>query len=311
MKQQSGTGILVLLLTGLLLTFGFCGSAIAQEQDVKQAAAKSYNMGIEALQKGDTTDAVTYFKAAVGGDESLSDAHYNLGSIYFAQNNLVDAAKSFKKVTELDPASADGFLNYGKVLYVQEKYDDALAAYQGALAADANNGEAQKELGKLYYKLTTPDGSNYDKSIDMLTKYIKHDSTDYYTYYMLGLNYKKKKKNTDAIASFQKAIKLNPNDFESLYNLGGIYLSMERFSDAISSYEKALKVRPKHFLCARKLAIAIQSRDPENYDAIIAGWERFVSVASKSTHPDAKKFTQEAEQLLKQLREAKALTDGQ
>ena len=294
-----------IIVLGLCLTLFSVGSAFAQASE--NAAAESYNMGIEAVQKGDTTDAITYYLAAITADANFADAYFNLGSIYFAQGNYMESAKNFKKVTELDPSSAEGFANYGKVLFVQEKYDDALNAYTSALQADPEHFEAVKELGKLYYK--KGDRKNleaYDKAIEMLEKYVKHDSTDSYSYYLMGMAYKQKKNYGKAIDNFQKAIKYDPNNFESLNSLAGIYLTQQSYSQAIDYFEKALKLKPKNFRTARNLAIAIQSRDPENYDAAIAAWETFLKIARGNSA--ATKYVTQAEQLVKDLKDAKAIS---
>ena len=294
-------GLSILGLTLALFSFG-----IASAQTEGSAAAESYNLGIKAIQDNDTTSALTYYRAAITADDKFADAYFNLGSIYFAQQNYIESAKNFKKVTELDPASAEGFANYGKVLFVQEKYDEALAAYQGALQADPNHGEAEKELGKLYYKKGDKNNPEaYDKAIEMLEKYLKRDSTDSYSYYLIAMAYKQKKNDQKAMDNFLKAIKYDPEHFESLNGLAGIYLTKEQYTQAITYFERALKLKPKNYRTARNLAIAIQSRDPENYDAAIEAWDNFLKVARGNS--SAQKYVAQAEQLIKDLKDAKAL----
>jgi tetratricopeptide (TPR) repeat protein len=291
--------------------FVLSSSGLAQEEQQSaegSAAAESYNLGIKAEQNGDTVDAVTFYKAAIAADENLADAYFNLGSIYFAQKNYIDAAKNFKQVTERDPSSAEGFANYGKVLFVQKKYSDAMAAYQSALEADPNHAEAEKELGKLYYKQGSKENPEaYDKAIEMLQKYLKNDSTDSYSHYLCAMAYKKRKSYKNAIKNFEKAIKYNANHYESLNGLAGIHLTQQRYSQAIKYYKQALKVKPKNYRCARNLAIAVQSSDPENYDAIIAAWQDFLKIARRNTA--ASKYVKQAEQLINDLEEAKTVAE--
>lgn len=294
-----------------IMTWGLClmllsgGPVFGQASE--NAAAESYNMGIQAAQKGDTTDAITYYNAAVTADADYTDAYFNLGSIYFAQGKYAESAKNFKKVTELSPASAEGFANYGKVLFVQEKYDDALAAYTSALEANPDHFEAVKELGKLHYKKGSKQNPEaYNRAIEMLEKYLKHDSTDSYSYYLNGMAYKQKKNNAKAIENFQKAITYDPNNFESLNSMAGIYLAQQSYTQAIDYFERALKIKPKNYRTARNLAIAIQSRDPENYDGAIAAWENFLKIARGNSA--AQKYVAQAEQLVKDLKDAKAIS---
>jgi len=303
------------LLTGLLVAALGAAPALAQDS-TDNAAAQSYNLGIQAEQKADTNGAITYYTAAITADPNYSDAYFNLGSIFFAQNNLEKAAINFKKVTELSPNSADGFAAYGKVLYAQGKFKDALDAYQQALTNDPTFTEGIKELGKLYFKMATQSskgderGKLYNDCISNLEKYVAKNPDDAYSYYLMGMAYKRLKNNNKAIENLAKSSKLDPNDFESIYSLGGIYLSMERFSQAIDAYEKALKLKPKDYHAAYNLAIAVQSSDPTNYDAAIAAYERFLDVARKNTDSRAKKLITQVEALVKELNEAKAAGEG-
>jgi len=297
--------------TILILALGLCLTLLSNRpvsaQASENAAAESYNLGIQAAQKGDTVDAITYYNAAITADANYADAYFNLGSVYFAQGNFIESAKNFKKVTELNPSSAEGFANYGKVLFAQEKYDDALAAYTSALAADPNHFEAVKELGKLHYKKGGKQNPGaFDKAIEMLEKYLKHDSTDSYSYYLNAMAYKQKKNNSKAIENFQKAIKYDPENFESFNSLAGIYLTQQSYTQAIDNFEKALKLKPKNYRTARNLAIAVQSRDPENYEAAIAAWENFLKIARGNSA--AQKYVTQAEQLVKDLKDAKAIS---
>ncbi len=315
MRSSGVKKLLIYSLMGLLVAALGAATIMAQEP-TESAAAQSYNLGIQAEQKGDTTDAITYYSAAITADPNYSDAYFNLGSIYFAQNNLEKATINFKKVTELSPSSADGFAAYGKVLYAQGKFQQSLDAYQQALTNDPNYTEGIKELGKLYFKMATQSSKAsereefYNQSIDNLKKYVAKNPNDAYSYYLMGMAYKRMKNNNKAIEDLTKASDLDPKDFESIYSLAGIYLSMERYTQAISAYEKALKLKPKDYHAAYNLAIAVQSSDPENYDAAIAAYERFLDVARKNTDSRAKKLITQVESLVKKLNEAKTASGG-
>jgi superkiller protein 3 len=315
MRYTNQKRIKIISFAFLLTAFLFCGQLFAQDEALSQdtVAASSFNMGIKALQDGDTTGAVTYYRAALAADENHTGALLNIGSIYFVQKKYVEAAKNFKKVTELDPTGIDGFSNYGKVLVVQKKYDDALLAYQAALDADGDYADAHKEIGKIYFKkagqttVKSEKASFYDESIKALNKYLEKDTSDHYSYYLLGMASKYKKHLKNAKANLQKAISLNANHFESRYNLANIYREQESFSRAIEQYESALKIRPKHWRCAYNLAVAVQSNDPEGYEASIAIWEKFLKLARKN--PKARKYISTTEKLIKDLKEAKVIAD--
>ncbi len=293
------------LLCAFVLSVIFTVPAMAQEETDSETAVKakeSFNMGLEAQKNGNVTEAATYYTAAITSDPTFADAYLNRGSIYFQQEQYSNAEADFKKATELQPEDPLSWSNLGKVYVVINKRDEAISAFQAALDADKQFAEANKELGKLYFK-----NNQYAEAIAALEAYVAVDPQDQYSHYLLGMAYKKQKNTNKAIASFQKALEIDPNDFESLNNLGSIYLTRGNYANAIDYYERALKVKPKEYRTARNLAIAVQSQDPENYDASIAAWQRFISVAKKNTDSRAQKFIAEAESLIKQLEDAKAI----
>ncbi|MCK5126481.1 MAG: tetratricopeptide repeat protein [candidate division Zixibacteria bacterium] len=296
---------LKLLCASLLMAALLFSGAIAQDEGVDKAnqAKESFNTAIESVQKGDTATAISLYKGALELDNTLVDAHMNLGSIYFAQKKYKEAEGSFKAYTDAKPSDPIGFINLGKLYSVQKKITNAQAAYEGALAADENYAEAQKELGKLYYS-----AKKYDDCIGAMEKYTAK-TDDYYALYLLGAAHGKKKSYNKAIESYKKALAVKANHFESLRNMGKIYSKKENFSKAVSYYKKALKAKPKDYKTAYNLAISVQSIDPEDYDACIAQWQKFLKLARKV--PKAKKYIASTEELIKSLKEAKVVASEQ
>lgn len=306
MKHSVTNTPLRLLIIALFVVAFSVSTAFAQDanQDTDKVnqAKESFNGAIEAVKNGDTTTAISMYKGAIQLDESMADAYLNLGSIYFAQDKFKEAETTFKKYTELKADDPIGFSNLAKVYMVQKKNTQAKTAYESALAADPNYSEAHKELGKIFYNM-----KDYDASISSLQKYTTAVTDDYYAFYLLGAALEKKKQTNDAVAAYKNALKAKPDHFESLRNLGKIYAKKENYTLAIDYYKQAMKVKPKDYKTAYNLAIAVQSKDPEDYDTIIAQWDKFVKLARKI--PKAKKYMANAENLLKQLREAKAVAD--
>lgn len=299
MKHLSTKPKLTILLLGLATFLISFVPVYAQEADDEQTilAKESFNAAIESVKGGDTVQAISLYNAAISSDPGFTNAYLNLGSIYFAQKKYSDAATNFKKVTELTPDDPLGFSNLGKVLMAQKKKADAIAAFEGALAADAAFGEANKELGKLYYS-----AKEYDKAVTSLENFIKINATDYYAHYLLAAAYKKTNNINKAVENYKAAINLRSNHFESIRNLANLYRERERFSEAITYYQRAMKLKPKDYKTAYNMAVAVQSNDPEDFATAIAAWDEFLKVGRKN--PKARKQVTNAEQLVKQLKEA-------
>jgi tetratricopeptide (TPR) repeat protein len=300
MKYLVEKPTLMIFFGGLATILILSVNVLAQDADDENTilAKESFNAAIESMKSGDTTQTIGLYNAAITSNPEFTDAYLNLGSIYFAQNKYGDAATNFKKVTELTPNDPIGFSNLGKVLVAQKKNADAIAAFEGALTADAAYGEANKELGKLYYS-----AKEYDKAITSLENFIKLDTNDHYAYYLLAAAYKKTENHNKAVENYKAAINLQSNHFESIRNLANLYRERELFSEAITYYKRALKLKPKDYKTAYNLAVAVQSNDPEDFATAIASWEEFLKVGRKN--PKARKMVGNAEQIIKQLKEAK------
>lgn len=296
MKSSIQISIFRLAILCLLTVVFLVGTAAADAAKAKE----SFNLGVASQKKGDNATAITQYKAAIVADPSFVDAYMNLGSLLFTQQKYPEAAENFKKVTTLAPTNPAGFTNYGKTLYAQKKDAEAMTAFQTAIKLDDNYIDAHKELAKLYFfRLEKP-----DDAIASLKRYLRGDSTDSYANYLCGMAYKKKKDPRSAITYLKTAAAKDPQNFEALYNLAGIYREDGSFKQAIDFYEQALKVKPKHHIAAYNLAISIESNDPENYDASIAAWERFLRLARNN--PNARQLVDQADKHVKELRDAKA-----
>jgi tetratricopeptide (TPR) repeat protein len=86
---------------------------------------------------------------------------------------------------------------------------------------------------------------------------------------------------TDAIAAFNKALSLKSNYYSAHFALGQIYLGQENFSKAASAFKAAMRSNPKKPKAAYNYAVAVESQDPENMEANIANWDKYIQLAKK------------------------------
>ncbi len=62
-----------------------------------------YNMGVNVLNAGEMTDAITYFGKTIALDPKHVDAYYRRGLTYLGQSKNDEAKADFQKVLELEP----------------------------------------------------------------------------------------------------------------------------------------------------------------------------------------------------------------
>jgi len=126
-------------------------------------------------------------------------------------------------------------------------------------------------LSKLFQK-------NVDKKMDKIEIYnliadefqssSKKDITkviEYY-YYIIGINYGKKKKYNKAIKMYQKAIKINPKNDECYYNMGIAYHKNKEYTNAIEAYKKAVGINPNNYTYYLKLFF-LQLTEKQPFDS--------------------------------------------
>lgn len=262
-----------------------------------EKAKESYNQGIKAQQEGKTDEAIIAYQAAIGEDPEYIDSYINLGAIYFGMKDYEKALAMFKTAAEKDEKSAMAFANVGRVQYSLQRWIEAETAFKTAITIDGKNADLYKELGKVYYKKR-----DFAKVAETIAKCHELGGGDDNTYFILGMSNQNQGKTKEAVNALKKSLELK-DSYKAHASLGGIYLSQEEFSAAAKEFKAALKANPKGHRAAYNYAIAIQSQDPENYDANIKAWENYIKLAKNN--PRAKNQVAEAQRVIKDLKEAK------
>ncbi|MEW6412978.1 MAG: tetratricopeptide repeat protein [Candidatus Zixiibacteriota bacterium] len=263
-----------------------------------EKAKEHFNAGLSAEKAGNEAGAITSYEAAIGEDAGFVDAYINLGAIYFRQKQFDKALQNFKTATEKDKKNADAFANLGRVQYALKKYAEAEIALKEAIALKGGDAEYYKDLGKVYYRK-----QNNEELIAALSKCHQLGGGDNLTYYMLGKAYEDTGNMDQAINALKKSAELDPKYDNAHSAIGAIYLSQEKYNSAAGAFKSALNVDPNNYRAAFNYAVAVESGNPENFDANIANWENFIRIGSKN--PKAKNDVAVAKEHVKELKAAK------
>ncbi|MGH8015380.1 MAG: tetratricopeptide repeat protein, partial [Candidatus Zixiibacteriota bacterium] len=175
-----------------------------------------------------------------------------------------------------------------------------------AIGMSPKDASLYKDLGKILY--AKPD---YEETVKALAKCHEMGSGDHLTYYMLGKALQKGEKPNEAIAAFEKSVQLQKKNYNAYFALGQIFLSQGKYLSAANHFDQALKASPTKHLAAYNYAVAVESNEPENYTQNIEAWERFVRLAKNNPKAKAGAELAEAENHLKELKEAKKQKDLQ
>ena len=134
--------------------------------------------------------------------------HRNLGKAFYENPTThLEAVAEFKKALDLSPNSAREQLNYGLALL---------------------------QAGKI------PEGMDELKAVQ------RKDPALPYTWFNLGIYYKKAGEEQQAIAQFERMVTLAPNDAIAHYQLGALYRRQAgRMTDAVAQLERAAQLDPQ------------------------------------------------------------------
>ncbi len=85
---------------------------------------------------------------------------------------------------------------------------------------------------------------NLPLAIELLKRATELDPKNKYAWNNLGLAYFGIRKDTEAIAAFNKQIELNPYDEYAYNNLGRVYWQARKYEDAVTAFHKQLEINP-------------------------------------------------------------------
>ena len=144
--------------------------------------------------------------AQTPGAEEALERHRNLGKAFYENPTThAEAIAEFKQALDLAPNS------------VREKLDYALALLRGGKVAEGLAG---------------------------LEAVQKQDPSLPYTWFNLGIAYKKAGDTQKALVQFQKMVALVPQEPIAHYQLGTVYSTMDRGAQALAEFEQASRLDP-------------------------------------------------------------------
>ena len=105
---------------------------------------------------GNTGQAASHYRAALGLGGSLADAHYNYGVLLAAGNRYEEAAAAFRLALGVDSFHAPAHNNLAALLARHGRLADAASHYRQALASDPQHRAARFNLGRVLVALDRP-----------------------------------------------------------------------------------------------------------------------------------------------------------
>ncbi len=197
----------------------------ALKLDVYNAIAY-YKKGINFMEMGDTTTAISSMQTAVEQDGNFYDAYVQLGVLMAGKGDPL-AEDYYKAALRLDTNSVEVMYNLGIHYQQTDKYNEAIKIYNDITKKAPKFKEAYFNLGYIHMVLLKA----YQPAIPYFTKAIELDPSMYYQAY---------------------------------YNRGYCYELIGDIGNAEKDYRKALDIRPDYTLAAQGIGRVKGELTPDN-----------------------------------------------
>ncbi|HEY3854111.1 MAG TPA: tetratricopeptide repeat protein [Verrucomicrobiae bacterium] len=173
------------------------------------------NAGVQLLDKGDPSRAVSFFQRASALKPDDETFHFNLAVAYAKSGDMTSAEHEYKESLRLLPDYPEANNNYGNLL-----------ARTGRLS------DAEKHLSEAVSEM--PESASYNNS--------------------LGVVQQKLRKTNEALLSFQKAVESDTNLLEGHFNLAEAYLARHNREKGIAQLIEVLRIKPDFAPAKRAMA---------------------------------------------------------
>jgi superkiller protein 3 len=214
----------------LVITAAFALLAAAGCRDT---ALDHYNLGIDAMQRGDTTAAVTYFETSVAERPTDMDAQINLGVALLGAGQPEQALEHLQIAAQADPADVTVHLNLAEAYKALGRYQAAKTEYEYALKRDPQMVEALAGYGQLML-----DAGQYQSASEALLKAITLRPTYAPSQFHMAWLYMDTGRYLDASHYFIRGLRSDPSSRYGRLGLAESYLARDMPDDALAEFQK-------------------------------------------------------------------------
>jgi tetratricopeptide (TPR) repeat protein len=199
----------------------------------RDTALDHYNLGIEAMERGDTTAAVTYFESSVAERPADMDAQVNLGVALLGAGQPEQALEHLQIAAQANPADVVVHLNMAEAYKTLGRYQAAKTEYEYALKQDPEMVEALAGYGELLLE-----AEQYQAASEALLKAITLRPTYAPSQFHMAWLYMRTGRYLDATHYFIRGLRSDPNSRYGRLGLAESYLSRNMPDDALVEFQK-------------------------------------------------------------------------
>ena len=192
------------------------------------------SQGDAAVSRGDTSEAIAQFTAAIALNSEAMLGHFKRGDARRRAGDLEAAARDLEAARALNPTEPRTVELLGDVAVARHAYDRADEYYTAYLQLD--------DQPRVYYKvgLARYLAGDHQRSIEALQHAIALDSRFAEAHYLLGACRQALKQPQAAQASFERALVLEPGLLAAREQLADLYGALGRRPERIRQLEELL-----------------------------------------------------------------------
>jgi tetratricopeptide (TPR) repeat protein len=232
-------------------------------------------MGDVALENGDGSKAVEYYKVAQELDKKSSLATLRIGQLYGRARNYSLAFEYYQNAANIDSSFAPAYREQAELYYRAGQFERAKQKYRKFLELSSNNSEARRRYASFLFL-----NKDYDEAINQLQMVRKVDTSFNVVNRLLAFSYFETAKYPEAlnfsnlfflrqtveknklladdfaykgkilsklgqdtlgVVSLERAVKMDTSKSELYGEIANIYLKMKKNPEAIKYFEQKIK----------------------------------------------------------------------
>ncbi|RVE55346.1 hypothetical protein evm_000244 [Chilo suppressalis] len=242
------TPCLVLLVLEVVLEFSEC----ATPAEVN----KHLELGRDFLARGQLSDALTHYHAAVEGDPNNYLTYFKRGTVYYALGKAKFALQDFTKVLELKPDFTSARLQRANVYLKLAQFNEAKEDFLQVTYAEPYNSEAidsyhrvdayaeDMRLVEAYYR-----GGDFRAAADLATQLLEHAPWAAMLRQIRAECYIAMNDLFSAVSDIRAVNRLQQDSTDGYYRLATLLYRLGHASDALKEIRECLKLDPEHKKC--------------------------------------------------------------
>lgn len=237
----------------------------------KIALSNTLTAKAEEFLDNDQTDlAITNYRAALvqnpkntRASDGLSNALTAKGIDVAGDANNMGAAPYFEEAVKLDKQNDVAYAKLGALYDTKGQGDKAIANYEKAIAINPDYSTLYAPLGLAYL-----DAGEIAKAESCLQKSEAGGIDTVETRFLRGVLLFKQNKNSEALASFDRALELDPRFAAAQYYRGQVLDRLGQQDQAIAAYQKTLVIDPSYAPASFDLGVSYYNKGDYTRSAV-------------------------------------------